>query len=208
MVKTYADAIVYCENYGYSQEFYELMKEAAQLDLMNQFICNQQYMREEATVGLMTESANVLEGYFAEAVQDNQLYNLEVEFTESAGDVLDKALRIITKPFRWLISLFRKLLGDDKKKKKKEKAKEIIESNLISAKLFIDLNPLLQKIGIDGEQLYFEPVAAVSTAISEGIDKAADAAKKNDKNSGGPVHVAKETLDTVKSVFSSSLKPK
>ena len=65
MIKTYNDLILACDNFGYSKEYYEMMKEAAEIDLMNIYVANQEYMAENAD--LITESADILEDYFQEA---------------------------------------------------------------------------------------------------------------------------------------------
>ena len=74
MIKTYNDLILACDNFGYSKEYYEMMKEAAEIDLMNIYVANQEYMAENTD--LIMESADVLEDYFQEAIDTNNIKNV------------------------------------------------------------------------------------------------------------------------------------
>ena len=69
---TFNDAIKYYENFGYTKEYYELLKEGFELELMQQYADNQAFIESDTYV----ENAEVLDGYFQEAASKEDLTNL------------------------------------------------------------------------------------------------------------------------------------
>ena len=85
-----------CSNYEYSKERYDLMKECAELELMEQFISDQKYMKE-----------NVMnDDYYSESVDDESLVLLEESFKEKLDGVIEK----IKKAFIQLMEKFDKFV--------------------------------------------------------------------------------------------------
>ena len=68
------------ENYEYSKEHYDLMKECSELELMEQFISDQKYMKEN----VMNES------YYSESVDDESLVAIQESFKEKLDGVIEK----------------------------------------------------------------------------------------------------------------------
>ena len=56
-----------CSNYEYSKERYDLMKECSELELMEQFISDQKYMKENA----------MNDDYYSESVDDESLVAIQ-----------------------------------------------------------------------------------------------------------------------------------
>ena len=88
MIKTYGDAIQFCESYPYTMEYFQLMKEAAQADLMGQMLLGQSYIQEKQSAGLFEEAARVVDNTFVEAMSDDDYLDLLIQYNESVGDVL------------------------------------------------------------------------------------------------------------------------
>ena len=90
---TYRDFLNECENYQYSKEYYEIMKESAELMLMEQFHNAQVFSKHN------TETFS--EGYLMESVNEEYI-------AENANEIGTKALNIIKKIGSSIINLFKK----------------------------------------------------------------------------------------------------
>lgn len=109
MIKTYNDLIVACENFGYSKEYYEMMKEAAEIDLMNIYVANQEYMSENADY--ITECADVLDGYFQEATGSENVANVKKNAVGKSNNLFKRIWAKIKQIFRAIINFFRRFTG-------------------------------------------------------------------------------------------------
>lgn len=106
MIKTYNDLILACESFGYSKEYYEMMKEAAEIDLMNIYVANQEYMAENAEA--ITESANVLEDYFQEAVSGETIKNIAKTAASKTANLAKKIWAKIKQVLKAIGNFFKK----------------------------------------------------------------------------------------------------
>lgn len=106
MIKTYNDLILACESFGYSKEYYEMMKEAAEIDLMNIYVANQEYMAENAEV--ITESANVLDDYFQEAVSGETIKNIAKTAATKTANLAKKIWAKIKQVLKAIGNFFKK----------------------------------------------------------------------------------------------------
>ena len=106
MIKTYNDLILACESFGYSKEYYEMMKEAAEIDLMNIYVANQEYMAENAEA--ITESANVLEDYFQEAVSGETIKNIAKTAATKTANLAKKIWAKIKQVLKAIGNFFKK----------------------------------------------------------------------------------------------------
>lgn len=79
MARTFRDLVLELENYKYSKEHYELMKESAELLLMDQFVENQRFMKEN--------TVNFTEGYLIEATSEEQIQQITESINEKAGKI-------------------------------------------------------------------------------------------------------------------------
>ena len=84
MAKTFSDFAFECMNYSHSQEHYEIMKESAELNLMAQYIENQEFMAEH------TAYAESCEGFFTESAEEEQKEAVKESFGAKAKKLLKK----------------------------------------------------------------------------------------------------------------------
>jgi hypothetical protein len=73
---TFRDYIYECENYQYSNEYYELMKECAELELMEKYLDNQKHNV------YLPEGVTISDNYFMESVDDNRIQEITEAFTD------------------------------------------------------------------------------------------------------------------------------
>ena len=106
MIKTYNDLILACESFGYSKEYYEMMKEAAEIDLMNIYVANQEYMAENSEA--ITESANVLGDYFQEAVSGETIKNIAKTAATKTANLAKKIWAKIKQVLKAIGNFFKK----------------------------------------------------------------------------------------------------
>ena len=106
MIKTYNDLILACESFSYSKEYYEMMKEAAEIDLMNIYVANQEYMAENAEA--ITESANVLDDYFQEAVSGETIKNIAKTAATKTANLAKKIWAKIKQVLKAIGNFFKK----------------------------------------------------------------------------------------------------
>lgn len=98
---TFGQLVTMCENYQYSQEYFDILKESKELSLMSMYIENQRFIKEEAM------NYNFTEGYLAEAASEDQLADITKAYTEKAGNFADK----MAKAWKNLVQKFFKFLG-------------------------------------------------------------------------------------------------
>lgn len=123
MAKTFNDFIIECAAYPYSQEHLDLMKETAELQLMEQFIENQEYMRENAHI--FNENVSIEEGYFSESVDEMSLDVLYEKKEEKKKGIFARIGAIFHKIIKAIKNFFfRKKKKHKDSKEKKDKAKE------------------------------------------------------------------------------------
>ena len=92
-----------CSNYEYSKERYDLMKECSELQLMEEFILDQKYMKE-----------NVMnDDYYSESVDDESLVLLQESFKEKImilrKKIMIKIILLIQKLMNTLSKFIKKL---------------------------------------------------------------------------------------------------
>lgn len=77
MIKTFNDVIDYYEAFEYTDEYYQLFREASELDLMGRFILNHEYIQSSA----FSESVSVERAYFQEAITEEKLNLIKADMT-------------------------------------------------------------------------------------------------------------------------------
>ena len=83
-----------------------MMKEAAEIDLMNIYVANQEYMAENAEA--ITESANVLEDYFQEAVSGETIKNIAKTAATKTANLAKKIWAKIKQVLKAIGNFFQK----------------------------------------------------------------------------------------------------
>lgn len=105
MAKTFSEFAYECINYGHSQENYDIMKESAELSLMNQYIENQQFNAENSA---MLES---YEGFFTESTSENNIQILTESFAEKAKSLGKKIANGFKKLLDTVIKFFKNIVA-------------------------------------------------------------------------------------------------
>lgn len=154
---TFKDFIKECDAFKYSKENYELMKECAELDLLNKLIDNQDYLSENEDI-LFGDEAVITESYFQESMDEDSKDNLKDKAMKKAKKIWDTIkrgfVRLIIRLGTFLSKLqdkYKKLLKFDEDYKKYfkshtltpemvEKIKEIINKNT-PGKVIKDFKP-------------------------------------------------------------------
>ena len=100
MIKTYRDLITYCENFQYSAEYYELYKEASELDLMDQYITSQQY-------AAYVESSDLMDEILMEAIDSEKLKRMITNFGTKASEFGSKIVQKLKEFIPKVIKFFK-----------------------------------------------------------------------------------------------------
>ena len=110
--QTFRDFMTECECYEYSQENYNLMKEAYEIDLMEQYLKNQAFALENADVINTEDGYTFTEGMFVEAsgidMEKNNLLLEEVE--QKKAGFFKKIWEGFKKVISKIISFFKRLV--------------------------------------------------------------------------------------------------
>lgn len=100
MIKTYRDLMIYCENFQYSAEYYELYKEASELDLMDQYITSQQY-------AAYVESSELMDEILMEAIDPEKLKRMVTNFGTKASEFGSKIVQKLKEFIPKVIKFFK-----------------------------------------------------------------------------------------------------
>ena len=97
---TYADFITESMNYQHSQEYYGIMKEMAEIELMSSYLASQQFLLEEATEYSFTE------GYLVEAGDTDQV---KTKLSEKVKNLLKKIWEGLKKAWSVFINFIKSI---------------------------------------------------------------------------------------------------
>lgn len=78
-----------CQNYEYSQEYYDILKECAQLELLERYLTNQEFIQENA------ERIDSTKEYFQEATTEDNIYMVEEQVVQAQTGVFTKVMTSI-----------------------------------------------------------------------------------------------------------------
>ena len=109
MAQTFRDYIVELENYEFSREYFDLMKECAELELQEKFLENQEFA---ATYGChYTEAAGycLTENYFAEAADEQQTETVKAEAGKKKVGIVRKILGLVKTALQKIAGFLRKM---------------------------------------------------------------------------------------------------
>lgn len=116
---TFNDFMLECELYPYSNEYFELMKESSELELMEKYLENQKFVRNNSKI---INSGNFMEGYFSESIDTGNITALTEAAAEKAKGLLSKIGNMIKKLLGPIINFFKKIWakirGTDQRTKK------------------------------------------------------------------------------------------
>ena len=123
---TIKDFILECENYSHSREHYELMKEAYEIDLMNQYVSDQLYMKENA----------MFEGYYSEAAEEDKVEEVKNEADAKTESLLDKIGKKLKEIIDGFIAFLAKFIPALRKQQEEEvvEEKDIVDEEVPSVK--------------------------------------------------------------------------
>lgn len=147
-MKTFKDILFECENYPLSREYYEIMKESSELELMKNFIESQEY-QEENDISTFTES------FFMEKIDKERLTELKNKAVEKAKNLGSKIKTKLEKIVDAFISLMKKFNGI---LEKYQDAKRM--SNLAKK-----LNETLDSDTVDAIEKTFSEIVKLSTLL-------------------------------------------
>ena len=181
MAYTYRDFLNECENYNHSKEHYEIMKESAELMLMEQFIENQQFAMENTTT--------FSEGYLMESVGEDYITEAEEKLGAKAVALVKKICAAIAKTvknfFKWIKNLF--------KKSKADKLAGIKLSEEEKAKYVGDVINIMKNLNGNGVQI-LDKKKHVIPCDDENKDKVIDYLIKSLKNKKLNVQYEKDVV--------------
>lgn len=117
MVKTFNDFIFECEHYTHSQEYLEFMRECSEITLMEQYLKNQEYMKENDE---LIQSSNIEERYFSESITQGDIDHMYDVLYEKSEGFFNTIKNGISKIIKTIKNFF---IRSDKDAGKKEKKK-------------------------------------------------------------------------------------
>jgi hypothetical protein len=106
---TFRDYIYECENYEYSAEYYELMKECSELSLMERYLENQNFI---SNINESAIDVNITSGYFAESVDDNSIQKIYEEAEAKKSNIVIKTLKRIGKTVKIIWNFLKKFFSN------------------------------------------------------------------------------------------------
>lgn len=133
MIKTYRDLITYCENFQYSAEYYELYKEASELDLMKQYVTSHQY-------AAYVESSDLMDEILMEALDPEKLKSMMVKFGTKAAEfgskIVQKLKDLISKAIKFFRSFINKIMNKETSSINVDKVIKAIKENKSTSKAY------------------------------------------------------------------------
>ena len=97
---TYADFITESMNYQHSQEYYGIMKEMAEIELMSSYLASQQFLAEEAS------EYSFVEGYLVEAGDTEPVKN---KIAEKAKNLIKKIVEALKKAWEVFVKFIKSI---------------------------------------------------------------------------------------------------
>lgn len=113
---TFGQFVNMCEHYEHSKEYYDVMKESMELDLMSMYLENQRFLREDAMDYSFTE------GYLVEATSEEQTDTVKTAFKDKGKNLLKKIWNQIKKILNVLANFVKKIFSAEAKLEDKRKA--------------------------------------------------------------------------------------
>lgn len=121
----YRDFLEECRSYEHSKEHYEIMKESAELFLMEQYRNDQQYVAENAE---SMKEVNFTEGYFQESVNEEYIKEMSEKIDVKAKKLIER----IGKGIKGILEKFFRFLKSIKDKLTKKKGEDFIDPKSVT----------------------------------------------------------------------------
>ena len=215
---TFKDFIYECENYEYSNEYYDIMKESSELELMENYLDNQRFLQESVIPD------SISDGYFSESVDNDRIQQIMEAAEEKKKNLFKRIWEKIIKALEVVVSFFKKLFNKNKNKNNKNdkvslkndeddleyddfdeddftSEKETDNKNTNKQKEVIleiseeEIDNIFKKLGIDGNTIDYKN-SFIKSCFNEAI-------KNNNRNRITPSYKDYEAY-----IFSSLLKSK
>lgn len=121
--QTIRDFVEECKCYEYSTEYYNLMKEASEIDLMEKYLENQEFALENAEFINVEGGYSFTEGMFIESssVDLNQSYYLMEKKDKKKSGFFATIWKAIKRLFEKIANFFKKLFGAAQKSRSAKK---------------------------------------------------------------------------------------
>ena len=107
MAQTFGQFLHECENYQYSQEYFDILKESMEIDLMERYINTQEFLIESGI-----DTSVFTEGYFMEA-DDKSVEDVKNQSNEKKARLFDRIMSklrsLATKFLSFIRSLYNKI---------------------------------------------------------------------------------------------------
>ena len=141
---TYADFITESMNYQHSQEYYGIMKEMAEIELMSSYLASQQFLAEEAeyydfSEGVLMEAGDTDQVKTKLGEKAKNLIKKIVEALKKAWEVFVKFIKSIPEKVKGLISKIKGTKAADSLQFVADKAKSDPKTTEILYKKFSDI---------------------------------------------------------------------
>lgn len=108
MAKTFKDFMLECEMYPHSKENYDLMKECAELGIMEKYLEDQKFYQEHKEQ-LTAGDIAITESYFAEAVDENTMEAFTEKYKAASNSISGKIKNGLKRILKTFANLFAKI---------------------------------------------------------------------------------------------------
>lgn len=140
--QTFGDFVAECEMYQFSEERFNIMKEMSEFKLMEQYIENQKYIKENYT---FIESVVLKDGYLSESTDSLSLIELTESANKKGESIWKKLINGIVKIWKTFVRFLKKIMNVfDKVNRQAIKARLIIKKLDVDDKVFIKLENIVK----------------------------------------------------------------
>ena len=151
---TFKDFIYKCENYEYSNEYYDIMKESSEALLIENYLDNQRF------ISLNPISESVSEGYFVESVNDDTIKGIMESSEEKKKNIFRRIWEKIINALKIVVNFFKNLIHKNTNKQKSEGLKSKLSTGVNNSDVLIfteeEINDIFTKLGIDGNTIDYK----------------------------------------------------
>lgn len=140
--QTFGDFVAECKMYQFSEERFNIMKEMSEFKLMEQFIENQKYIKENST---FIESVVLKDGYLSESEDSLTLMELTESANKKGESIWKKIINGIVKIWKTFVRFLKKIMNVfDKVNRQAIKARLVLKKLDVDDKVFIKLENIVQ----------------------------------------------------------------
>ena len=169
---TFKDFIYECENYEYSNEYYDIMKESAEISLMENYLDNQRFLQESVIPD------SISEGYFSESVDNDKIQQIMEAAEEKKKNLFKRIWEKIINALEVVLNFFKKLFNKNNQNDKVT-LKNIYDECDVTEE---EIDNIFKKLGIDGTTIDYKNSfikSCFNEAIKNNNDNIIFSTKKN-----------------------------